>query len=162
GEEPGWRGFALPQLQAKHTPLVASLILAPVWAFWHLPLFGTEFPWPIVPPFVLSVFGGTCVLTWVFNGAKGSVLLTMLFHATLTPVIAGLVFPLLPGATLVTLWWFYSFVWLCPGLGLLSLNTTRTCPAKRLARECERYRAPPRPSTRSMAGMRRRVRCTVL
>jgi membrane protease YdiL (CAAX protease family) len=79
GEEPGWRGFALPQLQAKHTPLIASLILAPVWALWHLPLFGNEFAWPIVPPFILSVLGGTCVLTWIFNATKGSVLLPMYF-----------------------------------------------------------------------------------
>jgi membrane protease YdiL (CAAX protease family) len=126
GEEPGWRGFALPQLQKKHTPLIASMILAPVWALWHLPLFGNEFPWSIVAPFVLSVFGGTCVLTWVFNGAKGSVLLTMLFHAALNTVGAGLIFPLFSGATLVTLWWIYSFVWLFSGLGLLSLNTSRT------------------------------------
>ena len=126
GEEPGWRGFALPQLQVKHTSLIASLILAPIWAFWHLPLFGNEFPWPIVAPFVLSVFGGTCVLTWVFNGARGSVLLTMLFHAALNTVSSGLIFPLFSGATLVTLWWIYSFVWLFSGLGLLSLNTSRT------------------------------------
>jgi len=59
GEEPGWRGFALPQLQTKHSPLIASGILAPIWALWHLPLVGNEFPLPIVAPFVLSVFGGT-------------------------------------------------------------------------------------------------------
>ncbi len=44
GEEPGWRGFALPQLQTKHSPIIASLILAPIWAIWHLPLIGNEFP----------------------------------------------------------------------------------------------------------------------
>jgi membrane protease YdiL (CAAX protease family) len=37
GEESGWRGFALPELQRKRSPLFASLILAPVWAIWHLP-----------------------------------------------------------------------------------------------------------------------------
>src|SRR5688572_13831897 len=56
GEEPGWRGFALPQLQRKYSPLIASLILAPIWTLWHLPLIGNEFPGPIVVPFVLSVF----------------------------------------------------------------------------------------------------------
>jgi uncharacterized protein len=39
GEEPGWRGFALPGLQRLCGPLVGSLILGPIWAFWHLPIF---------------------------------------------------------------------------------------------------------------------------
>ena len=26
-EEPGWRGFALPRLEERHVPLVATLIL---------------------------------------------------------------------------------------------------------------------------------------
>jgi membrane protease YdiL (CAAX protease family) len=38
GEEPGWRGFALPRLQLLYGPLVGSIILWPLWVFWHLPL----------------------------------------------------------------------------------------------------------------------------
>jgi hypothetical protein len=97
------------------------VILAPVWAIWHLPLIGNEFPLPIVPAFVLSVFGGTFMLTWVFNGTNGSVLLPMLFHTTINTIGAGLIFPLFTGATLTILWWIYGFVWLCTGLGALLL-----------------------------------------
>ena len=128
GEEPGWRGFALPHLQIKYSQMMASLILAPVWALWHLPLIGNEFPLPIVVPFLLSLFGGTFTLTWVFNGAKGSVLLPMLFHATINSVGAGLIFPLFSGAALVVLWWIYGFVWLCFGLGALLFWANETCP----------------------------------
>src|SRR5215217_7890439 len=39
GEEPGWRGFALPRLQRLHGPLVGGLILGSLWALWHLPGF---------------------------------------------------------------------------------------------------------------------------
>lgn len=39
GEEIGWRGFALPWLQARFDALVSSLILGLIWALWHLPLF---------------------------------------------------------------------------------------------------------------------------
>jgi membrane protease YdiL (CAAX protease family) len=125
GEEPGWRGVALPQLLAKHSPLIASLILAPIWALWHLPLMGNEFPWAIVPAFVMSVFGGTFMLTWIFIGTNGSVLLPMLFHATINTVGAGLIFPLFTGTASIVLWWSYGSIWLLTGLGVLLFSRRR-------------------------------------
>jgi membrane protease YdiL (CAAX protease family) len=73
GEEPGWRGFALPRLQERHTPFVASLIIAPIWALWHLPLTGNEFPLAVIPAFLISLAGGTLIQTWLFNRTNGSV-----------------------------------------------------------------------------------------
>jgi len=119
GEEPGWRGFALPQLQTRYSPLIASLILGSVWALWHLPLVGNEFPWPIVPAFLLSLFGATFMLTWLFNRTNGSVFLPMLFHATVNTIGAGLIFPLFSGAALIILWYIYGVIWLCTGLVML-------------------------------------------
>lgn len=40
-EELGWRGYALDELLVSRSPLEASLITAPVWWAWHLPLFWT-------------------------------------------------------------------------------------------------------------------------
>jgi uncharacterized protein len=77
-EEPGWRGFALPGLQAGRSALVASLILGAVWALWHLPLLATGqmASWDVV-----NIMGSAIVLTWVYNSTGGSVLIVMLFHA---------------------------------------------------------------------------------
>jgi uncharacterized protein len=85
GEEPGWRGFALPRLQSMHGPLLGSLILGPLWALWHLPLFWT--PWNEltafnVVVFVLATTSLAIMYTWVFNNTKGSVLMAILIHAT--------------------------------------------------------------------------------
>jgi membrane protease YdiL (CAAX protease family) len=125
GEEPGWRGFALPRLQTKYWPLIASLILGSVWALWHLPLVGNEFPWPIVPAFLLSLFGATFMLTWLFNHTNGSVLLPMLFHATVNTIGAGLIFPLFSGGALIILWYIYGVLWLCLGLATLLFSANK-------------------------------------
>lgn len=39
GEEFGWRGFALPRLLDRFSPIAASLVLGLAHAIWHLPLF---------------------------------------------------------------------------------------------------------------------------
>jgi membrane protease YdiL (CAAX protease family) len=118
GEEPGWRGFALPHLQRRHSPLVASLVLAPIWALWHLPLLGTEFPLPVVPAFLLSIFSATIVHTWIFNRTSESVLLQMLFHAAVNTVGAGYLFRLFSGVDLVRLWWIYASLWALLAIGV--------------------------------------------
>jgi membrane protease YdiL (CAAX protease family) len=89
GEEPGWRGFALPRLQGMVGPLLASLVLGAIHALWHLPVYfipgaiaegGFD---PVV--FVansLAIMASTFVWTWLFNSGKGSILFAMVFHAT--------------------------------------------------------------------------------
>ena len=120
GEEPGWRGFVLPRLQERSTPLMASLILAPIWALWHLPLMGNEFPAPVIPAFLISLLGGTLIQTALFNQTRGSVFVQMLFHTTVNTVGAGLIFPLYQGANLILFWYVYGFLWLAVGIAAIS------------------------------------------
>jgi membrane protease YdiL (CAAX protease family) len=108
-EEPGWRGFALPSLQAGRSALVASLILGAVWALWHLPFVvatGQMGGWDIV-----IIMAWTLVLTWVYNGTGGSVLIVMLFHAMFNTVSASFISPMFSGADSVRQSWLLAAVW---------------------------------------------------
>jgi membrane protease YdiL (CAAX protease family) len=86
GEEIGWRGYALPRLQTRMSALSASLLLAPIWALWHLPLWLTGAPGrtPLIyAGFLVSAFALSVLLTWVYNSTGGSLLLVVLLHATI-------------------------------------------------------------------------------
>jgi membrane protease YdiL (CAAX protease family) len=80
GEEPGWRGVALPRLLAGRSPLAATLVLGVLVAGWHVPLFLTG-QYGQVPLRVLFVVTTTVLYTLLAAGSGGSVLLAMLFHA---------------------------------------------------------------------------------
>jgi membrane protease YdiL (CAAX protease family) len=88
GEEFGWRGFALPRLQAKYNALTSSLILGAVWTLFHLPLFftrgggagGNMSNTPMLA-FLFFVLAGSVLVTWLYNNTRGSVLFAYLFHA---------------------------------------------------------------------------------
>ena len=85
GEEIGWRGYALPRLQAGRSALSASLVLGPIWALWHLPLWLTGDPVrtpTLYAAFVVSVIANSVILAWVYNSTGGSLLMVVLLHAT--------------------------------------------------------------------------------
>jgi membrane protease YdiL (CAAX protease family) len=82
-EELGWRGYALPRLQARFNALAASLLVGAVWAVWHLPVFvltgaGSTLPFGWYLPRLLAI---SVLLTWVFDHTHGSVLHAVLLHA---------------------------------------------------------------------------------
>ena len=82
GEELGLRGFVLPRLQARTTPVRASLVVGAVWGLWHLPvLVGRDVGTILVYlGFVLAV---TMLFTWLFNRTTGSLVPVLLLHATI-------------------------------------------------------------------------------
>ena len=85
GEEPGWRGFALPRLVARFGPIGGTLMLGVAWAAWHLPLFfmtGTpQYGTPFLP-FVAMLTGWSMVMTPLVLRSGGSVIPALLFHAS--------------------------------------------------------------------------------
>lgn len=104
GEEPGWRGFALPRMQGRSGPLVGSLILGVLWALWHLPLFwsGVWTPPTIanIVMFVVMITALTIIMSWVFNHVGGSILIMMLTHASFNTFTNRVEAPLFPAPIL--------------------------------------------------------------
>jgi uncharacterized protein len=99
GEEIGWRGFALPRLQARHSALVSSLVIGVVWAVWHYPKFLTagnahDYPFWL---FVLDIVAKSIIFTCVFNSTRGSLLSVTLLHASINTSTVFL--PVLPAVT---------------------------------------------------------------
>jgi membrane protease YdiL (CAAX protease family) len=84
GEETGWRGYALPQLQHRFGPIAASLVIAAAWAGWHIPQFFVldsykSFSVAMLPIFVFGLTCGAIVWTWVYN-RTGSILAVAVWH----------------------------------------------------------------------------------
>ena len=116
GEEIGWRGWLLPRLQARLSPLLSSLIVGLVWGVWHLPLhlrgvydggMGTG-----LAGFALRI-ASSCLLavifTWLYNRSRAGLLVVILLHTSVNNT-SGYWLPVNVGLTAVLLvspssWW---------------------------------------------------------
>ncbi|HEY8678123.1 MAG TPA: type II CAAX endopeptidase family protein [Candidatus Dormibacteraeota bacterium] len=85
-EEFGWRGYALPRLQPRTGALSASLVIGVSTAIWHLPLFlipstaQSHLPFAL---FLVRTLALAVISTWLYNGSGKSLLIVLLFHASL-------------------------------------------------------------------------------
>lgn len=83
GEEIGWRGFALPQLQERLGSLGGSITVGILWACWHLPLFlmpGSSQYGSSLGPYVYLLTCWTIVMALLVHKARGSVVPAILVH----------------------------------------------------------------------------------
>lgn len=92
GEEIGWRGYVLPRLQTKHSPLMASLILGFIWSIWHLPKFVTHWDPIFFGLYGLQTMALAVLYTWLITNTHGSLLMVTLLHASGNT--AGMMLPL--------------------------------------------------------------------
>ena len=99
GEEAGWRGFALPRLQKRFDPLLASVWLGLIWALWHLPLhvtgfydqtFGNPISGLLLRAFTTIPL--TLIFTWLYNRTRGNLLVMVCLH-TAVNVSSSLIAP---------------------------------------------------------------------
>jgi membrane protease YdiL (CAAX protease family) len=122
GEEPAWRGFALPRLMKGRNALLASLILAILHIIWHWPLFGADFDATNIVPWMLGVLASTIITTWMYNRTQGNLLLPMLFHTSVNVTTNYLFNNLFTGADQISLWWIWTGCWWFVALIVLAMN----------------------------------------
>ena len=92
-EESGWRGFAQRRMQARYSPLVASLILWGLLVIWHIPndIIQYQSGGYLLVRIALYPFI-TILFAWVYNRTNGSILAPAVFHASMNsmnPLMGG-------------------------------------------------------------------------
>ena len=161
-EEIGWMGFALPRLQDRYGPLMASVVVGVLWALWHLPAYfnSTQVVADkvglgevdrllyLLPLLILLATFTRIVMTCLFNVAMGSVIVVTLFHAAFNISNNELVTALMPQMKSM----FANNEWIYPVLGVLALLLI-VFTKGRLSYKAE-HTAPPQAAPSSKVGRR--------
>ena len=98
GEEPGWRGFALPRLLERYSPLRAGLLLGLMWSFWHLLLWLVASGYTgvdllmYIAEFTVAIVALNLLMVWISTHVPDSLVPMVLAHYAFN-VGAELVFP---------------------------------------------------------------------
>jgi len=92
GEEVGWRGFAMPRLQTRTSPMIAALIMAFFWVPWHFFLWQAEGKpvWTLqfwIEEYLIHILFSVFIV-WICNRATGSILVAGITHAAANTAIA--------------------------------------------------------------------------
>jgi membrane protease YdiL (CAAX protease family) len=82
-EEPGWRGYALPRLQAIWNPAWAALLTGFLWAAWHVPTWfipGSHAHFEFLLPYVVFTTSAGVISAWLYTMAGGRLTVAVTFH----------------------------------------------------------------------------------
>jgi len=102
GEELGWRGFLLPEIQKNNSEIKSAMLVGVIHFSWHIPLFwapfgalpsGQPLSVALVLIYLVLVICWSCIQTWLFNNSHGSALIAVLFHLFINAGIVLLFFP---------------------------------------------------------------------
>lgn len=122
-EEPGWTGYALPQLldrfkALRYGTLIATLLMAAIRIGWHVPLMlnGNVY-WSDIP----LMLAAQIVIVWLFNRTGGSVLAIMLLHLMNNTFSGEFVSQFFSGADAARHAWLLAGVWGLLAIGVLVL-----------------------------------------
>jgi membrane protease YdiL (CAAX protease family) len=84
-EESGWRGFALPRLQAQYPVIVSAAVVWFFWSLWHLPYDigrGDQVAWILENRLFWNLIF-SILMAWLYNRTNGSILAPALFHTAM-------------------------------------------------------------------------------
>ena len=121
GEEVGWRGYALPEMQKRWSALKTSLLLGTIHTVWHLPFWMTlgeleRYGWTYWLLSWVWVLALTIYMTWIMNHTGNSVLMVLLFHWSLNVVTSAY----LPITSVVPAYFLLAALALLLVLGILA------------------------------------------
>ncbi|HEX3306858.1 MAG TPA: type II CAAX endopeptidase family protein [Streptosporangiaceae bacterium] len=130
GEEPAWRGYALPRLMEGRSALAAALVLGVLHAVWHLPPFGVEYHLGgNLVPWAAGVVAASVVVAWVWVHTGGSLLMPILLHASTNTV--PFVWRWFAGPDQVRLWWIWAALWVTLAIVIVAVNGSQLTRAHR-------------------------------
>lgn len=133
-EETGWTGFMFTRLQPRVGALVAAVLIAPCFGGIHLPLLfvagglrdgrfpPSAYPLVILELLILFSVPVRVIAAWLYDNARGSMLLMGLFHGSLGATAGAVLLPyLVPKGANLTFAIYGAFT----GLALLIVIATR-------------------------------------
>ena len=131
GEEPGWRAYAVPQMQTSRSPLAVALVLGLLVALWHLPLVTAGQLALVGLPITFAI---TFFYVWLFNRSGGSALITIVFHVaqgTFSYAVLGFA-----GADAARMDWLVGALWFALAVILVVVDRQawRAAPDSAVAR----------------------------
>jgi len=129
-EELGWTGFAVPRLRQRYGVLTTGLIVGIVWGAWHFPPFWKSDTFSAAVPLILllgQLFSWLppyrILMVWVYD-RTGSLLVSVLMHASLMASLNALVPGELSGSALLT--WIFAWataLWIVVAAGATLKNS---------------------------------------
>ena len=121
GEEIGWRGFALPRLLERFSPLASGLLFGVLHAAFHLPMFLLPLPPELrqASPFwlfTLLAVGYSVPGVWLYHRTQGSVPAAVLYHTAINLTVL-----LVSGASRELIGWLLPVSWVVAALLTVAL-----------------------------------------
>lgn len=130
-EEFGWRGYLLPALLTRWSPVRSGLCVGIVWAGWHIPLFWIEgtgfYRWGqasgllvALAGYSIAVVALSMLITLMFCRTSGNLLLVFLLHDATNTSADVLFAPYQRIGILGPLWWSIGILVVAGALACLA------------------------------------------